>query len=598
MIADDANVTDRAAARQARVGVHWWESVAAPVATSVVLSVVFVLRSVARGPGGVLFTLFDDAMISMRYARNFAQGHGLAWNIGQRPVEGYTNTLWTLIMALTHLLHLPDRFAALPIICVGIVLLAVEVVLVGRVAIGVAPNARRVPSWARWVVALYYPLMFWTLRGMETGLEAVLLTAAVLAALRVRTSPSARRAWYAGAILAAGVLTRDDIIIPALVVTVFVVVSAPTVARRVGLAISAPWVFAVACHTAFREVYYHALLPNTYYLKVSGIPTVTRLHRGTIALIEVGTAHLAVLLVLGAACFVVRGHRSELGIWLLAALVVAAATYTLVVGGDAWEWMLYSDRYLVPVIPLLVVLAALGAEALLTGVPTPTRRVTALVGSSLLVAAAMAISTQVVPGAYIQLPRVATLVAVRRALWLLPAIGTLLAVGVTPGKRHQGLLAVAFAAAALLACDGAAVSGWWSHNAAVQPGDVAWARYGIALRAATTPEVAIAVSSAGNIPYFDQRPSVDLLGKSDSYIAHLPPVYVDGYFLPGHSKRDLAFSVGRLRPAVVAELFLPTPSELAALPTWGYRSIGSLWFLPTAAGIRLSALRVAASIAR
>src|SRR5208283_5252873 len=42
------------------------------------------------------FSLFDDAMISMRYARNLAQGAGLRWNPGLAPVEGYTNFLWTL----------------------------------------------------------------------------------------------------------------------------------------------------------------------------------------------------------------------------------------------------------------------------------------------------------------------------------------------------------------------------------------------------------------------------------------------------------------------------------------------------------------------
>jgi hypothetical protein len=40
----------------------------------------------------------DDAYISFRYARNFADGHGLGFNLGDHvPVEGYSNLLWTLI---------------------------------------------------------------------------------------------------------------------------------------------------------------------------------------------------------------------------------------------------------------------------------------------------------------------------------------------------------------------------------------------------------------------------------------------------------------------------------------------------------------------
>lgn len=41
----------------------------------------------------------DDAFISFRYAQNLAHGNGLVWNIGER-IEGYTNFLWTLLISL------------------------------------------------------------------------------------------------------------------------------------------------------------------------------------------------------------------------------------------------------------------------------------------------------------------------------------------------------------------------------------------------------------------------------------------------------------------------------------------------------------------
>src|SRR3990170_3063617 len=40
----------------------------------------------------------DDAFITFRYARNLASGLGLVFNPGER-VEGYTNFLWTVLMA-------------------------------------------------------------------------------------------------------------------------------------------------------------------------------------------------------------------------------------------------------------------------------------------------------------------------------------------------------------------------------------------------------------------------------------------------------------------------------------------------------------------
>src|SRR4051812_9407292 len=40
----------------------------------------------------------DDAYITYRYARNLVRGFGLVYNPGER-IEGYTNFLWTLLVA-------------------------------------------------------------------------------------------------------------------------------------------------------------------------------------------------------------------------------------------------------------------------------------------------------------------------------------------------------------------------------------------------------------------------------------------------------------------------------------------------------------------
>src|SRR5579862_7427285 len=41
----------------------------------------------------------DDALISLRYSQRLLAGHGLTWTDGT-PVEGYTNLLWVLGVAL------------------------------------------------------------------------------------------------------------------------------------------------------------------------------------------------------------------------------------------------------------------------------------------------------------------------------------------------------------------------------------------------------------------------------------------------------------------------------------------------------------------
>src|SRR5215203_1855927 len=94
------------------------------------LPVVFMRQS--ENIGGVRYWwLVDDAMISMRYARNLAEGSGPVWNVGER-VEGYTNLLWTLFMALVHLAPLPDSKTSLVVLLANVAIGAATVPLIVR----------------------------------------------------------------------------------------------------------------------------------------------------------------------------------------------------------------------------------------------------------------------------------------------------------------------------------------------------------------------------------------------------------------------------------------------------------------------------------
>jgi len=72
---------------------------------------------------GDVWWLDDDMMITLRYARNLVEGHGLVWNAGER-VEGITNFLWALLLALPQLLLGPLRAALGAIVLNGALLVA------------------------------------------------------------------------------------------------------------------------------------------------------------------------------------------------------------------------------------------------------------------------------------------------------------------------------------------------------------------------------------------------------------------------------------------------------------------------------------------
>jgi hypothetical protein len=54
----------------------------------------------------------EDAYVSFRFADNLANGHGLVWNIGQEPVEGYTSPLHIALLALGIKMGLPIALLA------------------------------------------------------------------------------------------------------------------------------------------------------------------------------------------------------------------------------------------------------------------------------------------------------------------------------------------------------------------------------------------------------------------------------------------------------------------------------------------------------
>ncbi len=127
------------------------------------------------------FGLFDDAMISMRYAWTFAHGHGLVWNAGQR-IEGYTNLLMTLAMSV------PALFLSKPLAVLAVQIFGIFVLLgTALVAKALADElmAGRPYQFAVGILVLacvifYYPLAYWTLMGMETGLLTLLVMGSAL----------------------------------------------------------------------------------------------------------------------------------------------------------------------------------------------------------------------------------------------------------------------------------------------------------------------------------------------------------------------------------------------------------------------------------
>jgi arabinofuranosyltransferase len=79
-----------------------------------IIAVLLLLGLSALVAATVRFNLspFEDAAMLMRYAQNLADGHGLVWNPGEKPVDGATDFLFTIMVAGLTALGTPVEIAA------------------------------------------------------------------------------------------------------------------------------------------------------------------------------------------------------------------------------------------------------------------------------------------------------------------------------------------------------------------------------------------------------------------------------------------------------------------------------------------------------
>lgn len=474
----------------------------------VVWASAFIYRSSFIGIDGVrYFSLFDDAMISMRYAWHLSHGYGLVWNIGER-VEGFTNPLWTLWMSLGTWIF-DKRIAVLFIHISGVFIMLGIASLTYAIATRLAHE--RDPSGNSWapliafiLVLLYYPLSFWTLMGMETGLLSFLLLASVLIVLR--SGHDFKISGLLLAIFCLAILTRPDALIYVVLILshrFYVLLFSKNLTqqhiktfntyRLVAIEVVL-LVLIVALPVVLRWFYYGELVPNTYTLKMTGMPVIDRLANGIGFIAPFFITIIPIIIFL---MFNIRLLKTRNNILLLG-LVITSISYQVWVGGDPWTYW----RTMAPVMPLLFILCI---EAMFNIAhhrtksgslnSRPARYVTIIFGGSLLV--------------YV----FANYKMLSEQYLIKPAYNS---------DASQSFVNVAIATNEILIKD-----------------------------------ATLAVFASGALPYFANFKAIDILGKSDKRIAHLPPdmsgaiAWSGMKSVPGHNKYDLRYSIVDLKPTYV-----------------------------------------------
>lgn len=209
----------------------------------------------------------DDSYISYRYAANLAAGAGLRFNPGDAPVEGYSNFLWIVLLAL------PARVGIDPVVAGpllgglfgGLTIVALWTLLrrLGRTG----PDLF-VPVG---LLAVAAPLLLYTVSGMETPLFAFLLLTLMPAAERVWTRPSMANGAMLGAIGVLLALARPEGIIALPVVLVCLTLFASRAGRsalwRATVVAALLFVVALVVYHVWRLSYFGAFWPTPFLSK-------------------------------------------------------------------------------------------------------------------------------------------------------------------------------------------------------------------------------------------------------------------------------------------------------------------------------------------
>ncbi len=476
-----------------------------------VYSALFIYRSSVLIDGDRYFSLFDDAMVSMRYASNIIVGNGFVWNAGGEKVEGTTNLLWTLYMALCHLVPISESKVGLVVQLTGMLILIITVLVTSRLAGVISENSPFVVITSAFLTAFCYPLIFWTLRGMEVGLLTLLVISAVFIAIRALSTTQFSCIQYV--LLGIAVLSRLDMVMPFIVLLFFSAWADKQHRSKhvwIGLLILS---VAVGSQTLWRLYYFGEWLPNTYYLKLTGFPFLPRVLRGLWVTLQWMVVFIPIAFLLPSA--VLFSLSKHLG--MLLAIPMAQVLYNIYVGGDAWERLGFANRYLTIAMPSIILLLAFTTDKLYFS-EKPKNNLSPRSWSS----------TNI-------LPKILAVVTVFFALNGLPYETSVL------GMSLVKPLYVDY--------------------------DIQKIREALWLKGNTKPDATIAVYSAGTLPYFAHRPTIDILGKSDKYISKLPmrlpndnqpavnPWSNWRLFWPGHMKYDYNYSIGQLQPDVVQGLW-------------------------------------------
>ena len=218
------------------------------------------------------FTI-DDAFISFRYAKNLFLDQEMVFNIGEAPVEGYSNFLWVLWMMLSFVLNIEIVFFSK---ISGLIFCHLSVLILYKLAFRISKSKD-----SSSLIILFYVLTpniaLWSVGGLETSLFSCLLLASVyffILDISVRKNRIIKLSPFSFLLLS---LTRHEgavLFAFTLIFFLYLLIKSKeiNINRRILLLFCYGGTFMItyAPYFLWRIAYYNNILPHTFVAKQTG----------------------------------------------------------------------------------------------------------------------------------------------------------------------------------------------------------------------------------------------------------------------------------------------------------------------------------------
>jgi arabinofuranosyltransferase len=317
----------------------------------------------------------DDAYIAFRYVSNSVHGHGYVWNPEPfRAVEGYTSFLWVVILDFVWRVFGVEPPSSANVLSFIFSFGTIVVTAFAAFKARLAPQHER--SHLLFAILVVVGLLVnpafltWASSGLETSLFNFCLLCWVVSVILV----DGKRYWWLLAITTSAALTylaRPDGLL--MVFGTLILVARALLEDAKNRKLTAKWFLSVIpllvplIHLFWRKAFYGEWLPNTYYAKQVAVWPAAGMRYLLSFVIEYGVWFWLIVMAIAAVKMLRSpsvnktadmGKNGQSGpvrwrlagitwntVVVLAVLLMHFGYYTFVVGGDHFEWRVYSHLF-------------------------------------------------------------------------------------------------------------------------------------------------------------------------------------------------------------------------------------------------------------